>query len=250
MKPLIGITCKYSYDDGFAVERGMGVAGQQWHLLPHDYVHAVEFAGGIPVLLPVYDRYDHIVEAVKRLDGVVFAGGNDIGPLFYGEHPAPKTGKVTPNRDRQEICLARHLIEDTGLPVFFICRGIQVLNVALGGNLHQDVEERRFQKHSILNVPATEVSHKIRLSAGSFLHKLLDKDAIEVNSLHHQAVDKLGEGLVAVAWAEDDVVEAIELPERKAFTLAVQWHPEMLVDLYSDHVKLMAAFVESAGRRF
>ena len=247
MKPLIGITCKYSYDGNFAVEYGIGVPGQQWHLLPHDYIHAVELAGGVPVILPVYDEYRNLTEVIRRLDGVLFAGGNDVNPLFYGIHPSLKTGPVTPNRDRQEIQLARHLIEETRLPVFFICRGNQILNVALGGTLHQDLVESRFQNHSVLTAPATEVCHAIEISAGSLLHQLLGKDTLEVNSLHHQAVDEVGNGLLVSARAADGVVEALELPHREGFALAVQWHPEMLVDSYADHRQLLEAFVATAG---
>ena len=247
MKPLIGITCKYSYDGNFAVEHGIGVQGQQWHLLAHDYVHAVELVGGIPVLLPVYDDYRHLTEALQRLDGVLFAGGNDVNPLLYGTHPSLKTGKVSPNRDRQEIQLARYLVEDTRMPVFFICRGNQILNVALGGTLHQDLAESRFQNHSILSVPATDVCHNIAITDRSLLHQLLGKDTLEVNSLHHQAVDEVGDGLVVSARAADGVVEALELPQRDGFALAVQWHPEMLVDSYADHRKLLAAFVAKAA---
>jgi len=248
MKPLIGITCKYSYDGSFAVQQGMGVRGQQWHLLPHDYIHAVELAGGIPVILPVYDEYEHIVETIEHLDGILFAGGNDIGPLFYGAYPSSQTVNVTPNRDVQEIQLARYIVKDTKLPAFFICRGNQILNVALGGTLYQDVAEYQFCNHSILSVPATEVCHKIKISTGSLLNKLLAKDTMEVNSLHHQAVDKVGNGLMASAWADDGVIEALELAHRDAFTLSVQWHPEMLVDSYSDHRKLLEAFIANAGR--
>lgn len=246
MKPLIGVTCKYSYDGSFAVEYGIGVPGQQWHLLPHDYIHAVELAGGIPVMLPVYDDYRQLLEVLRRLDGVLFAGGNDVNPLLYGAHPSQKTGTVTPNRDRQEIQLARHLIEDTRLPVLYICRGNQILNVALGGTLHQDLVESHFQNHSVLTAPATEVCHKVDIVDRSLLRKLLGKDTLEVNSLHHQAVDEVGNGLVVSARAADGVIEALELPQREGFTLAVQWHPEMLVDSYADHKILLETFVAKA----
>ncbi|MHC1762302.1 MAG: gamma-glutamyl-gamma-aminobutyrate hydrolase family protein [Negativicutes bacterium] len=215
----------------------------------HDYIHAVELAGGIPVILPDYDEYEHIIETIEHLDGILFAGGNDVGPLCYGAYPSPKTVNVTPNRDLQEIQLARYVVEDTQLPAFFICRGNQIINVAFGGTLYQDVEEHQFCNHSILNAPATEVCHKIKVGADSLLNKLLNKDTMEVNSLHHQAVDKVGSGLVAAAWADDGVIEALELIQRKAFLLSVQWHPEMLVDSYSDHRKLLEAFIASAGRQ-
>lgn len=247
MKPLIGVTCKYSYDGSFAAEYGIGIPGQQWHLLPHDYIHAVELAGGIPVMLPVYDDHRHLAEVIRHLDGILFAGGNDVNPLLYGVHPSQKTGTVTPNRDRQEIRLARHLIEDTRLPVLFICRGNQILNVALGGTLHQDLVESHFQNHSVLTVPATEVCHRIKIVDRSLLHQLLGKDTLEVNSLHHQAVDEVGNGLVVSARAADGVIEALELPQREGFTLAVQWHPEMLVDSYADHKILLETFVVKAG---
>ena len=118
MKPCIGITCKYVLDGGFAVERGMGLPGQQWHILPDDYVRSVERAGGIPVLLPVYEKEETVRELCSHLQGVLFTGGNDVNPAEYGQFPEEELGLVTPGRDRQEIELMRYLLEKTALPVW------------------------------------------------------------------------------------------------------------------------------------
>jgi len=245
MKPLIGVTCKYSYDGTFAVEHSMGLVGQQWHYLPHDYIHAIEMAGGIPVILPIYDDIQDTIELCKSLDGFVFTGGNDVNPLFYGEFPKSKIGIITPNRDLQEIALVKYILDETEKPLFGICRGAQVLNVALGGTLCQDLVENQMNNHSIVKVPGIYISHEIIIEENSKLYNVIQNNKSFVNSFHHQAIEKLGVGLVVTARASDGIIEAIEYPERDAYTLGVQWHPECLVDKYQEHLNVFKSFINS-----
>lgn len=245
MKPLIGVTCKYSYDGAFAVEHSMGLIGQQWHYLPHDYIHAIEMAGGIPVILPIYDDIQDSIELCKSLDGFVFTGGNDVNPVFYGEFPMVNIGIITPNRDLQEIALVKNILSETEKPILGICRGAQVLNVALGGTLCQDLGGKNLNNHSIVKVPGIYVSHEIIIEENSKLYNIMQNKKSLVNSFHHQAVEKLGVGLVVTARASDEIIEAIEYPARAAYTLGVQWHPECLVDRYEDHLNIFKSFIGS-----
>lgn len=245
MKPLIGVTCKYSYDGTFAVEHNMGIVGQQWHYLPHDYIHAIEMAGGIPVILPIYDDIQNAIELCKSLDGVVFTGGNDVNPVFYGEFPMDNIGIITPGRDLQEIELIKYILSETEKPLLGICRGTQILNVALGGTLCQDLVEKNFNNHSIVKVPGIYASHEIIIEEKSKLFNIMQNKKSIVNSFHHQAVDKLGAGLVVTARASDGIIEAMEYLERDAYTLGVQWHPECMVDRYKDHLNIFKSFIDS-----
>lgn len=249
MKPWIGITCKYVYDGSFAASQGMGLIGQQWHMIPHDYIRSVEAAGGIPVLLPVYEGEDTAKELCGRLQGVLFTGGNDINPAEYGCFPEAELGLVTPGRDRQEIALMRYLLDETDLPVMGICRGSQILNVALGGSLCQDLKKRGKNSHWISQVESWGVSHWIRIESGTRLAGILGEGEVGVNSFHHQAVEKVGEGLAVSARSEDGEAEALEYPSRQAFTLGVQWHPECMSHKNAAQAKLFTAFVEAANDR-
>lgn len=249
-KPLIGITTNYSFDDEPCIKSDIGGRLQQWHLLADDYIRAVELAGGLPVILPLCGELSDARETVSRLDGVLFSGGNDLNPLCYGEHNSGKVGEIQPHRDRQELELARFVLRETDLPALGICRGIQLFNVAAGGTLHQDMAEDGLPLHSLGMVPMQEASHRVRIAEDSLLFKIVGRSCTEVNSCHHQCIKQLGEGWRAVAWDEhcDRVIEAMELPDRKIFTLGVQWHPETLASHYPQHLALFQAFIRAAAR--
>jgi putative glutamine amidotransferase len=206
-------------------------------LLPERYSGQVQQAGGVPVLLPPVPG---IEAAVARLDGLVLTGGGDIDPARYGAEPDPHTGRVSPQRDSAELGLAAAALA-AGIPVLGICRGLQVLNVALGGTLRQHLPDDAGHR-----VPPGEFgSHPVRVSPGSRLAAILGGELCqEVPTSHHQAVDRLGQGLTATAWSADGVVEAAELADPARFVLAVQWHPEAGQDL-----RLMAALVAAAAGR-
>ncbi|MFI6845103.1 gamma-glutamyl-gamma-aminobutyrate hydrolase family protein [Kitasatospora sp. NBC_00085] len=231
-RPLIGIT---SYQD----EAAWSVWRQRASLVPQTYVDAVAVAGGTPVLLPPQPGgVGHLLDA---LDGLVLSGGPDIDPARYAAAADPRTGPPHHARDDWELELLRGaLVRD--LPLLGVCRGMQLLNVALGGTLRQHLPER---SHQI--VPAEFVRHQVGVHDGSRLATVLGP-AAEVSCYHHQAADRIGAGLRATAWAADGTVEALELPGHR-FALGVQWHPETDPDDHRlFHALVDASFVPASDR--
>jgi putative glutamine amidotransferase len=217
-------------------------------LLPRRYTDMVAAAGGLPVLLPPLPR---VADALSRLDGLVLSGGGDIDPAAYGAARDPATGPSSTERDTAELDLCRRALAD-GVPVLAICRGLQVLNVALGGTLHQHLPDLvGHDGHS--PDPGGYGSHQVSVAPGSRLAGLLGRIEITVPTEiivpthHHQAIDSLGAGLVAVAWTYDGVIEAAE-PDGSAgptsLLAAVQWHPEA-----GDDPSLFTALVAAAHLR-
>lgn len=196
------------------------------------YVRALEAAGCAPVLIPLLKDEDQLRSIYERLDGIVFAGGVDLAPGEYGEEPIDNLNVVEPERDRVELRLARWALE-RDLPTLGICRGQQLLNVALGGTLYQDLAHQGVTNldHSDEDGRArSALIHGVKLDPGSRLAQLIDETSIEVNSLHHQAIKDVAPGLRVSGRADDGVIEAVESPDRR-FLIAVQWHPEEIRDL-------------------
>ncbi|MGC8838718.1 MAG: gamma-glutamyl-gamma-aminobutyrate hydrolase family protein [Anaerolineae bacterium] len=215
------------------------------------YAHAVWEAGGIPLLiLPGLDG-GALEALIARLDGLLLAGGGDVDPALYGQAPHPNLTGVDRARDDLELPLAR-LALHRGLPVLGICRGIQVLNVATGGTLYQDLPSQRTGSlaHGCFQpqFPPDHLAHEVALVPGSLLARTMGQEAFPVNSRHHQGIDRLGERWRAVAYAPDGLVEAIEAPDHP-FALGVQWHPENLLGLPEHGLRLFAAFVSACGAR-
>jgi putative glutamine amidotransferase len=198
-----------------------GVWKEKAALVPADYLDAVARAGGIPVVLaPV----DGAAELIDRIDGLVLTGGADVDSALYGEERHPKAQRPDQARDRFEI----ELLEEAtsrNMPVLAVCRGIQIVNVWRGGTLHQHLPE--FTGHTgHMAVPGTYGVHPLRIDPDSQLGAIIGQSAAEVPGHHHQAPDRIGDGLVASAWADDGIVEGLEDPSLQVF-VAVQWHPEM-----------------------
>jgi putative glutamine amidotransferase len=184
------------------------------------YADSVSAAGGVPVFTACTTS---AVEVLDYADGLVLTGGSDVGPHRYGEEPHPKVYGVDDARDEIEIALVHRALE-LGRPILAICRGMQVLNVALGGSLVQHLEGKDY--HGAWDVGPHELAHQVTTTPGSALH-LAYGPTCAVNSLHHQALGTLGDGLIATAFAEDGTIEGAELPGRPV--LAVQWHPELVI---------------------
>jgi len=236
--PLIGVSTSVTFDR--YPERAYVNAA---------YLGAVQQAGGIPILLPPQLEPSVRAELVKRLQGVLLTGGGDVDPARFGEAPHPTTADVSAARDGLEIELTRWAIE-TRTPLLAICRGLQVLNVALGGSLHQDIpsEPGSPLDHSqvaLLGSRGTAV-HQVKVQDGSRLAGILGALEVDVNSFHHQAIHRLGRGLKDVAWAPDSIVEGVELVDDSRFVVGVQWHPEELVGHDRIARNLFHALVERA----
>ena len=235
-RPVIGLCT--------AVERARwSVWDQQAVLLPRSYVDSVQRAGGLAILLPP----DEILESdpdeiLDLLDGLMLAGGADIDPSAYGAQPHAETHETVPERDDFEMALARRAIE-RDIPFLGICRGMQLLNVALGGTLLQHLPESHGH-HEHRRSPGSfeDADHDVRLTEGSLAHRAAGEALHATKSHHHQGIDRLGEGLEVTGWAVlDDLPEAVEMPDRR-WVLGVQWHPEA-----DETSRLIATLVEEAA---
>jgi putative glutamine amidotransferase len=203
------------------------------------YLDAITRVGAVPVILaPIApEALDALLD---RLSGIVLSGGPDLHPSAYGREPHPELGPTEPDLDRFEISLVRRA-DARRLPTLGVCRGAQVLNVARGGTLHQHRTGHRQSE------PGDRTTHAVRLRPRSTVASLLGCTSLDVNSFHHQAIDRLGDGLRIAGRAEDGIVEAIEDPARD-FVVGVQWHAECLVD-DATHRRLFAALVDAARLR-
>jgi len=196
------------------------------------YLVAIQQAGGVPVPLPPQLGAAARAELVKRIHGVLLTGGGDVDSARFAEARYPTTADVSAARDALEIDLTRWAIEER-VPLLAVCRGLQVLNVALGGSLHQDVSSEPGSPldHSQTTLQETARSvatHQVKVKDGSRLAGILGALEVDVNSFHHQAIKRLGRGLRDVAWAPDSIIEGVELGDAR-FVVGVQWHPEELV---------------------
>jgi putative glutamine amidotransferase len=239
--PLIGVSTSVTFDR--YPERAYVNAA---------YLGAVQQAGGIPILLPPQLEPSGRAELVKRLQGVLLTGGGDVDPARFGEAPHPTTADVSAARDGLEIELTRWAIE-TRTPLLAICRGLQVLNVALGGSLHQNIPSEPgspfdHSQVALLGSRGTAV-HQVKVQDGSRLAGILGALEVDVNSFHHQAIHRLGRGLKDVAWAPDSIIEGMELVDDSRFVVGVQWHPEELVSHDRTARNLFRALVERARER-
>jgi putative glutamine amidotransferase len=236
--PLIGITTSVTVDK--TPERAY---------VNLTYIRAVQAAGGIPILLTPHLAAEIVAALWQRLDGLLLTGGGDIDPATFSPLRHPKVDDVSPARDELELGLTRRAVDD-GVPLFAICRGIQVLNVALGGTLVQDLPGERPGPivHS-QSEPRDQPTHAVKvMGEGTRLGRVLGALEIAVNSMHHQAIDRLGDGLREVAWAPDGVIEGVELSGER-FVVGVQWHPEELVGHDRAARSLFAALVDAARHR-
>jgi putative glutamine amidotransferase len=228
MKPVVGITT-------YLTRATFGSWEEETALVPADYVRAIERAGGLALLVP--PREDAIEETLDALDGVLFSGGEDLDPKLYGQEPHPETKGVQGGRDRAELALLQAALA-RDMPVLAVCRGSQVLNVALGGDLVQHLPEVvGDEKHK--HTPGEYADHDVTVEPDTRLGSLIG-DRAPVKSHHHQGFGRLGEGLRESARAEDGTLEALEDPSRR-FALGVLWHPEAGEDM-----RLFEALVEEA----
>ena len=231
-KPLIGVLPLYDEP-----------MNSLW-MLPA-YLEAVMCAGGLPMILPLECDMDDIEHLSQVCDGFLFTGGQDVTPVMYHEAATPKLGETALKRDILESSLLRYCVKHD-IPVLGICRGIQMINAALGGTLCQDIEAYGPENHidHRQEKPYDRPGHWVDMVEGSPLQELMREKRMQVTSLHHQCVKTLGKGLVPMAYAPDGIIEAVYAPDQK-FLWAVQWHPEFIFQRDMRQLRLLEAFVQA-----
>jgi putative glutamine amidotransferase len=225
LRPIIGITSNYELEENY-------------HYLSDAYVTAINNAGGAAIIVPVEEA--SLDDYTRICHGILLSGGGDIDPVYWNELPSWSLGNINPLRDQFEISLARKCLS-LGMPVLGICRGCQVLNVADGGSLIQDIRSRMSHQQK---APRNYPFHAIFIEEGTSLFEIFNKSCIKVNSFHHQAVKKAGDQLKVSAQSEDSTIEAIEKKDHP-FAVGVQWHPECMED--ENSARLFKAFIDKAA---
>lgn len=211
------------------------------------YTAGILEAGGLPVVLPLSRKESVWEEYLSAFDGFLIPGGQDVAPSYYGQEVLPACGYAAPLRDEQETYMLKRLWE-LDKPVLGICRGLQIMNTAWGGTLYQDLPTQKPSSVTHRQPKPYEIPHhQVTIAKDSMLYGILGYDRLSVNSMHHQALWELSPRVKAVAWAEDGIVEAIEVPE-KTFMLGVQWHPEHLFRDYDSGKRIFKAFVNAAAQ--
>lgn len=220
-KKLIGITANvYDFEEG-------KYTGLKYTGVFNDYPEAVLLGGGLPIILPPLKAKEDMLKQLESIDLLIVSGGADLQPFLYGEAPSPLLEKVIPERDDYEMELVK-VAHEQGIPIFGICRGLQVINVAFGGTLYQDIsnfkEDAAIHRHEKFD---QEALHPVEIVENTLLHEILKEKNIITNSYHHQGIKKLAPGMKINAYAPDGFIEGIE-KSSGPFLLAVQWHPEMM----------------------
>ncbi len=233
MRPIIGI---------------LPMINAQGHsYIAADYIPPITKSGGVPFLIPYTEDKECIAEYVKLCDGFLFAGGPDIEPWRYGEQKSPGCGECTPLRDAAELLFFPEILK-SGKPILGICRGAQLINVALGGSLYQDTptDIGNYIAHT-QSEPHNSYSHEAVFEIDSPLYEIFGKARAKINSFHHQAIKALGRGLSVMARADDGIIEAAYMPEHK-FLWALQWHPERLFEFDVASKKIFGTFICACAR--
>lgn len=217
--------------------------------LARDYSEAVEASGGIPVHISLIPREDYIAKVMENLDGVLLPGSDsDVDPQRYGQEPHEQLGFVHPLKDETDALVLQE-VEKRGTPLLAICFGMQICNVSRGGTLIQDIRTLfpDAVKHQ-QGAPRDRRSHRVSFLEGSMLAELTGVESTMVNSHHHQAIEKVGRGLIATAWTADGLIEALEDPREDSFVMAVQWHPEIGWQQDKLSTVLFDSFIDAARK--
>lgn len=235
-KPLIGITCDYMMS-----ETGLSL-GQERNFVSKDFIDAVLEAGGVPVLIPIINKEEDILKIMDSLDGIILSGGFDVNPIYYGEEPSKHVGFTYTPRDLCELFIVKAAIEKD-MPILGISRGQQIMTVAFGGKLYQDISENpsayvnHYQRASI-----NDIGHYVDIKSGTRLYKIVDNDRILVNSFHHQAAKAVPPNFIVSATSSDGIIEAIEHVSKPI--MAVQWHPEIMIKNHPIMLRIFEEFIK------
>lgn len=238
MKPIIGVTVNKLKENGYSYEQ-----------LNECNLNALIKAGAIPLMLPITGDDELIDQYLNIVDGLYFSGGNDISPLIFGEDPIKEIGKVDYSRDEFEIKLCKKAASKD-MPILGICRGEQVINVAAGGTLYQDIyaQKEDVKGHSPKFTSGGYAYHKAKIDKDSKLYDILKTEEIDVNSFHHQSVKDIAEGYKITAVSRDGIIEAIESVNH-SFIVGIQWHPELMFERYPIFLNIFKALVKASSKK-
>lgn len=236
MKPVIGLTS--SIDS--TIRRGV-------YKINSDLINIIEENGAIPIVLPNLETTDNISRYIEMLDGIIFTGGDDIAPQYFGEEPLSQVTEISLKRDRTELALFKEAYEKR-LPIMGICRGAQVINVGLGGNLYQDIYSQVEGVHGhTCESNLEEGYHTINIEKDTMTQEIFGAEKLLVNSLHHQSIKDLGDNLIVAARSLDGIIEAVESTEDR-FILGLQFHPEVMAIKYQEFLKPFTYFLQKCRR--
>ncbi len=212
----------------------------------NSYIQSIRYAGGLPFLIPLVKSTAAITDYISSCDGFLFCGGADITPLLFGQEPVNGIGETNIRLDIFQLRLMRKVLESQK-PVLAICRGLQILNVACGGTIYQDLSLKQGDSlnHMQNSISRQDISHKVTVKPGTMLHRITG-GILYTNSFHHQALHKLGKGLVSSAKTSDGAIEAVEMPER-SFVIGIQWHPEAMYQTSPEMRELFSCFVKASA---
>ncbi len=236
MNPVIGITCKRE-----------DLANKSINRLDHDYIDAVCKSGGLPIILPVLKDDSVFKDYVRMVDGIIFTGGGDVSPLYFDEEPIKEVTSICPDRDKTEIELFHHA-HKKGIPILGICRGMQLINIALGGDIYQDIyKEVPGAIGHVCESTLRDGHHTIDIIKDSRLYEIMRREKLIVNSFHHQSVKNLGKGLKATSFARDGLIESVESATGN-FIMGLQFHPEKMITLHRRFLGIFDYFIGKCGQ--
>lgn len=236
-KPFIGITSDYTIADA-------GVSlGEERYFLPKNYIDAVVEAGGVPVMIPILNCEEDMLKIMDTLDGIILSGGLDVNPIYYGEEPSANVGFTYSPRDLCELFIVKAAIEKD-MPILGISRGQQIMTVAFGGTLYQDISQNSKINH-VQRAGINDIGHFVEIKQGTRLYKIFGTDRILVNSFHHQAAQSVPKNFVISATSSDGIIEAIE-HETKPI-MAVQWHAEHMIKNHPVMLRIFKHFINACS---
>jgi len=233
-KPFIGITCNYMMSDAVLS------LGQERNFVPKEMIDAVIEAGGVPILVPILNKEEDLLEIMSTLDGMILSGGHDVNPIYYGEEPSKYVGFTYTPRDLCELFIVKAAIEKD-MPILGISRGQQIMTVAFGGKLYQDISESGDYINHMQRASINDIGHYVDVMPNTRIYNIFKSDRLLVNSFHHQAAKVVPDNFIVSAVSSDGIPEAIE--HKTKSIMAVQWHPEVMIKKHPVMLRIFEEFI-------